>query len=372
MVRPTLARLLLLHALLAALAGEAVRPALAAETAGGSLSGVVTDPSGAGVGQARVEASAAGAKRGTRTDAHGAWSLPALRPGTYLVVVTRTGFAPFAQGDVAVAEGAETKVDARLELAPVKETVNVSENAGALGLSADQSAGAIVIEGAQLDALPDDPDELVEALQALAGASAGPSGGEVFVDGFSGGRIPPKSAIRMIRLNASPFSAEYDRPGFGRIEIVTKPGGDALRGQVQGRFNDDALNTKDPFAATKPDYRRLAGGGSVGGPIVKDRASFFVDFERRNVDDTQLVNATVLGPGYQPVPYNETVVAPQTRTTVSPRLDFQLGRAQTITLRYSYTSTGQEASRRRRLLAAVARVRRRPAASTRCSSATRS
>ena len=227
----TLARLSL--AVLAALATAAAHPALAAEPAGGTLRGVVTDPSGAAVGQAQVAVSMAGAKRTVRTDARGAWSLPALRPGTYLVVVTRTGFAPFTQSGVAVAEGAETTVDAHLEIAPVKETVNVDENAAALGLSADQSAGAIVIEGAQLDALPDDPDDLVEALQALAGASAGPSGGEVFVDGFTGGRIPPKSAIRMIRLNASPFSAEYDRPGFGRIEILTKPGGDAFRGQMQ-------------------------------------------------------------------------------------------------------------------------------------------
>ncbi len=340
MVRRTLAGAAALA--LALLAGA--RPAGAAEPAAGALRGVVTDPSGAGVGQAQVEVSDGATKRTARTDAHGAWSVGPLRPGAYLVLVRRQGFEPYARAEVVVTPGADTTVDARLELATVKETVNVNENAGALGLSSEQSAGAVVIEGAQLDALPDDPDELVEALQALAGSSAGPNGGEVFVDGFTGGRVPSKSAIRLIRLNASPFSAEYDRPGFGRIEILTKPGGDATRGQMNGRFNDDALNTKDPYAASKPDYRRVAWGGSVGGPLVKDKASYFVDFDRRNVDDTQLVNATVLGPGYQPVAYNETVVAPLTRTSVSPRLDVQAGSAHTLTFRYSYSRTGQDSA----------------------------
>ena len=113
----------------------------------------------------------------------------------------------------------------------MRETVTITESRAPLGLSADQAAGAMVIEGAQLDALPDDPDELADALQALAGSAAGPNGGQVFVDGFSGGRMPPRSAIRQIRLNSSPFSAEYDRPGFGRIEILTKPGTEKFQGQ---------------------------------------------------------------------------------------------------------------------------------------------
>jgi hypothetical protein len=162
----------------------------------------------------------------------------------------------------------------------------------------------------------------------------------VFVDGFSGGRIPPKSAIRQIRLNASPFSAEHDRPGFGRIEILTWLGSEAFRGQASIRFNNQALNTKDPYATDKPDYQRLAGGGSLGGPLVKGKASFFVDFDRRAVDDTQLVNATVMASDYTFVPYNTTAVVPQWRTSVSPRFDAQLG-AHTLIARYAWTSSEQ-------------------------------
>ena len=69
-----------------------------------------------------------------------------------------------------------------------------------------------------------DPDELASELQALAGPSAGPNGGQIYVDGFTAGELPPKSAIREIRINQNPFSAEYDKLGYGRIEIFTKPG----------------------------------------------------------------------------------------------------------------------------------------------------
>jgi len=304
-----------------------------------TLSGQVLDPSGAAVPAARVEVDGPGGHRAARTDAQGGWTVPGLRGGTYTLTVSRKGFSPFVRADVKVAAGAETTVDASLALAPLEEKVDVSEPV--LGLPEEQSAGAIVIEGQELDALPDDPDELLEALQALAGEAAGPDGGQVFVDGFSGGRIPPKSAIRQIRLNSSPFSAEYDRPGFGRIEILTWPGSEAYRGQASTRFNNQALNTKDPYASDKPDYRRLAGGGSVSGPVVKGKASFFVDFDRRAIDDTELVNATVLASDYTFVPYNTTAVVPQWRTSVSPRLDAQLG-AHTLTARYAWTSTDQQ------------------------------
>ena len=224
----------------------------------------------------------------------------------------------------------------------MRETIDVTESHAPLGLSADQAAGAVVIEGTQLDALPDDPDELADALQALAGSAAGPNGGQVFVDGFSNGRMPPRSAIRQIRLNSSPFSAEYDRPGFGRIEILTKPGSESYHGQATLRFNDAALNTRDPYATSKPSYQRTTWDADLGGPLVKNRASFFVDFDHRAIEQAQLVNATVLGPGYTLVPYNDTLVVPQWRTSISPRVDTQLGASHTLTLRYAYTSTEQD------------------------------
>ena len=73
------------------------------------------------------------------------------------------------------------------------------------------------------------------------------NGGQIYIDGFSGGQLPPKSAIREIRINQNPFSAEYDRLGYGRIEILTKPGTDKLHGQFFVQGNDKNFNTGNPF-----------------------------------------------------------------------------------------------------------------------------
>src|SRR6202011_5283846 len=101
------------------------------------------------------------------------------------------------------------------------------------------NASATVIRGEDLQALSDDPEDLAADLQALAGPSAGPNGGAIFVDGFSGGELPPKESIGEIRINQNPFSPEYDKLGYGRIEIFTKPGSDHLHGTVGYNLGTD-------------------------------------------------------------------------------------------------------------------------------------
>ena len=114
-------------------------------------------------------------------------------------------------------------------------------------------------KGKDLEALSDDPDELQSELQALAGPSAGPNGGQIYIDGFTGGQLPPKASIREIRVNQNPFSAEYDKLGYGRIEVFTKPGTDKLHGQFYMSGNSSAFNARNPFevpenGATLPAY----------------------------------------------------------------------------------------------------------------------
>src|SRR5437588_11078920 len=166
-----------------------------------------------------------------------------------------------------------------------QQNVVVTDETPTVNVEASGNSNAIVLKGKDLDALSDDPDELSNELSALAGPSAGPNGGQIFIDGFSGGQLPPKSAIREIRVNQNPFSAEYDRLGYGRIEILTKPGTDKLHGQFMINGNASALNARNPFVgeAAQPAYHSVLYSGNIGGPINK-KASFFFNLDRRNID----------------------------------------------------------------------------------------
>src|SRR4029077_17022719 len=138
-------------------------------------------------------------------------------PGTYSVTVSAPGFADYAKDGVQVVGGSSQLVNVALAIAVEKEKINVTDQGTTVDTNPTNNAGAITLSGKDLDALPDDPDELQTDLEALAGPSAGPSGGQIYIDGFTAGQLPPKSSIREIRINQNPFSAEYDKLGYGRV-----------------------------------------------------------------------------------------------------------------------------------------------------------
>ena len=124
-----------------------------------------------------------------------------------------------------------------------------------------------------LEALPNDPNALAAALQALAGPTDQEGGAQIKVDGFSGGQIPPKEAIREVRINNNPFSAENEIPGFNGIEIFTQPGSDKWHG-TRFDFNDESLNSRNPFTTRRAPFQQRNIGFNLSGPIVSKRASF--------------------------------------------------------------------------------------------------
>ncbi len=222
-----------------------------------------------------------------------------------------------------------------------KQNVEVQEETPTVDVSPQNSAGTLVLKGQDLDALSDDPDELASELQALAGPSAGPNGGQIYVDGFTAGELPPKSAIREIRINQNPFSAEYDKLGYGRIEIFTKPGTDQFHGQAMINGNSSAFNALNPFVTEEPGYYSEIFNGNLSGPLGK-KASFFFTAQQRNIDNVSVVVAQVLNPNNLIVPYNTTVPSPSTRLNISPRADFQLSKNNTLTVRYQYVRNNQD------------------------------
>ena len=128
---------------------------------------------------------------------------------------------------------------------------------------------------------------------------------------------------------------------MGRIEILTKPGSDRYRGQASFNFNDDKLNSRNPFAPNRPPHQSRQYGANFGGPITKKKSSFFVDFEKRDVDDEAVVNAVILDPSLNVTPFSDTVPIPNRRTTFSPRVDYQINANNTLVARYSYTHSSR-------------------------------
>lgn len=283
-----------------------------------------------------------GTERTAITDEQGQYVFPALPPENYTIRVANPGFSPFENVGVEITAGRTEPLDIILSPASAIEEVTVVEEAP-LGTEPEANADSITLRGEDLDALPDDPDDLAEALRALAGPTAGVDDeGQIYVDGFTGGRLPPKESIREIRVNRNPFSAEYDRLGYGRIEIFTKPGTDRFRGQAFFNFNDSRLNSRSPFAAIRAPYQRRRYGGNVSGPLIAQKLSFFLDFERTETDDNADINAIILDPGFNSVSVFETILTPTRRMTFSPRLDWQINQTNTLVARYSYQTGSRE------------------------------
>jgi hypothetical protein len=330
------------------LMAQASAPA-ATVAATATVRGHIADPTGALIPGATVSVvNSAGTAAGKATaDSLGAYAVTGLAPGTYYVRSFYEGFAPFQSPAIALAAGQVKRVDIAMAIQMEQQSVVVTDESPTVNVEASGNASAIVLKGKDLEALSDDPDELSNELTALAGPSAGPNGGQIYIDGFTAGQLPPKSAIREIRINQNPYSAEFDKLGYGRIEILTKPGTDKLHGQFFIMGNDNVFNTGNPFTPNVPPYYRLQYNGTMNGSLGK-HASFFVSAERRSQHDIQVYSyypAVMNGSGVYSIaatPSSGSEQNPHMRTNVSPRIDLQLGQKNTLTVRYQYYNDSEQ------------------------------
>src|SRR5579863_3073876 len=300
----------------------------------GTVKGTLTDDSGAVIPAVSVTLTGGGASKSAQTQADGSYTFSGVQPGSYTVNVNFPGFQPVSKA-VTVTAGGTAQAPLQLAIVAEKQSVTVAAEAGpTVNVEPDNNATALTIRGEDLQALPDDPDDLSDALQALAGPGAGPNGGQLYIDGFTGGQLPPKESIREIRINQNPFSAEYDKLGFGRIEILTKPGSDRLRGMAFFNDSDAEFDSRNPFASNKPDYTNRQFGGNLGGPINK-RASFFLDYNERDITNNAITHALYFDPAtLSTTPINTSVVTPTSNKTISPRIDYRLTTNNTLTARF--------------------------------------
>lgn len=280
-----------------------------------------------------------GSTRKTRTDRTGAFIFKDLMSGSYALRVSAEGFAIYETSHDLHANATPLVVTITLYPATINETLTV-DSAEANNLDSARVAGTQVLSEREIEALPEDPDRMAEQLQMLA-ASAGSVPGEasVTIDGFmSTGRLPAKSAIREVRINPDLYSAEYDAPPYrsGRIEILTKAGAEAFRGAAFFNLNNSRLNARDPFALERAPTNTRRYGLQLGGPIVKKRAGFFFDFERRDIDEAATVSAVLLNDTFQTIPFKTNILTPSRLTIGSVRSDWQLTPTHTFIARFDF------------------------------------
>src|SRR5262245_62137003 len=304
-----------------------------------SLRGQVTDQNGAVIPKAKVTLDGpSGLVKTAATDDRGGYSFTDLPLGDYSVTASAPNLTLLEPAKITLKSGVQT-LNLQLSVVIAEQNVNVQENAApAVTTDSSNNASAVVLRGDDLKSLGASTEDLQADLQALAGPSAGPGGGAIFIDGFSGGQLPSKESIREIRINQNPFSPEYDKLGLGRIEIFTKPGTDKFRGSVFYNFAHHFWNSRNPYAQKKAPFLLHEYGGTLSGPVNK-RSSFFLDVRRDEVDNGSIVNAITLDPQSLAVinPFTDTPRTPQRRISINPRLDYQLNARNTLTLRYVFT-----------------------------------
>ena len=231
-----------------------------------------------------------------------------------------------------------------LQIAGVNQEVDVASEAAHVDISADDNTSSVTLDAKALDALSDDPDELEADLLALAGPSVGPNGGQIYVDGFTvDDGLPPKNAIREVRVNQNPFSAEYDKLGYGRVEIITKPGSNSTHGRVTVSGNDKVLDTNDPFAVGDPSYYSFLSMADVSGPIGK-KASYFLTYQHRNISNDAIVHGYQLDPNNSnnSIALDQTLSSPNTLDVVSPRIDYAINANNFLNFSYQFNYQNQK------------------------------
>ena len=256
-----------------------------------SVRGTVTDSSGAIVPGVSIQLqTAGGASIATaRSDSLGRFTLFNAPAGAFTLVVPATaGFA--AQRRPLQLRSSVSGLRISLALESVSASVTVGANSSAnSALSTDASANkdAVALSGSELEKLPVFDQDYIAALTPFLDPASGDSGGiTIVVDGVemkSAGVSP--SAIQEIRINNDPYSVESNRPGRGRIEIMTKPGSPQFHGEGNLLIRDSIFNAKNYFAPVKPTEHRRIYEGNLTGPAGRWRRSTFLVTGSRREDD---------------------------------------------------------------------------------------
>lgn len=272
----------------------------------------------------------------TVTNEQGSFRFDRLKPGPYRLAVMFKGFAKY-ETDLELNESTPSHNIEVILNPTVEASVLITGEDKVTTLDPKGAVGSQVLNQKDLQALSDDPDQLREQLEVLATSSgSAPGQATVTVDGFKSMRLPPKSAIKAVRVNPDLYSAEYDKVPYrgGRIEVDTQPGATSFHGSVFFNYNNSILNARDAFAPSRPSTDTRWYGFDLGGPIKKKKMGFLLNFEARDINESSAVNAIILDKAFNPVPFTANVATPLRLLTGSGRVDWQANPKNSLIFRY--------------------------------------
>jgi hypothetical protein len=291
----------------------------------GQIAGVVKDASGAVVAGAKITlTSSAGVERTTTSDASGHYAFSLLPPGTYRVEAEKAGFSKATAEDVVVQITQTTSLDLPLTVASQKAVVEVAAETPLL--DTESPAQGTVINEEQIRQLPL-PTRNFQQLLTLTPGTSGPvqnsaelgrGAAPIYVDGMRSTSnsviingtdansigtgstpnlaVPATDSLQEFIVQTSQYDASQGRVAGGVVAAVTKSGTNSIHGNAYEFLRNTDLNANNYFlnrsAVPRPQYQRNQFGGTLGGPLVKDRVFFFVSYQgSRERNGTSLLNS---------------------------------------------------------------------------------
>ena len=283
------------------------------------LHGKISDSSGGVIPGARVSISSSQDSRSASTVTSGDGSFVIELPrGPNMLEISAQGFETYRQPVNALPNAPAMLVT--LALANITQEAAVEDNPSLIKLEPENNQTALVLNEEDVQSLPDDEDEMIAYLTELAGPRAAAAGGVQFiVDGFQTGRLPPKDQIKEIRINTNPFTTEYSKAGFGRIEIITRPGTGKKHGNFNFNLRNDALNARNAFAPVKLPYSRENYQAAMSGPFIRNQLSLTLLAQLQDRSDADTIHAITAGG-----PLNSSIYKPSLRRIYDARGQYAL------------------------------------------------
>src|SRR5262249_50232480 len=267
------------------------------------------------------------------SDARGSFRFSRVASGSYEIEIQKNAFKP-AVIQLTIGARAPAPLRVVMAIADLREEVAVEDRSSHVNTNPSENLDVIKLDRDSLNNIPVLGNDVIGALANLVDASSTGSGGAtVLVDGLETTRKVPASMIQEVRINQNPYSAEFARPGRGRIEVITKAGATEYHGEFGFIFRDFRLDARNAFALERPAEQRRIYEGTLTGPFGQGKKTSFFFSGNREEEDLQAVVFARTPAGL----VSENVATPHRQSEFSFRVNHQVGAKTTYSIRFDFT-----------------------------------